>query len=332
MILKKLRQPGPDVVALIFIIAILSWLSAFIWPQPPSVAAYDENPLPLFRLLTAVAGFSPLSGVIAAFLMMLVVSVLMVNFNTDVFFIGERQFFPAIIYILIIGLMPDQHFLNPVLPSAIFLIPAIQRVMMAYKLQWTPFPFFDAGLLIGAGSLFYAGLIWFGLLLFVGIIILRTWGIREFIVSLAGLATPVFIFTGFYYVAGNDMDQLMVSVKHNLFLRSSTPGPDIFSKAGLAVAAFITLICLVHLLYALNSKKVKSRKTFVLLIWIFLISAGMIMLLKSVSFEIIWLAAIPMSYFVSHYFVFARNRKIPEIMLITLLLMVMVIQSLKFFP
>ena len=128
------------------------------------------------------------------------------------------------------------------------------------------------------------------------------------------------------------MDQLMVSIKHNLFLRSSTPGPDIFSKAGLAVAAFITLICLVHLVYALNSKKVKSRKTFVLLIWIFLISAGMIMLLKSVSFEIIWLAAIPMSYFVSHYFVFARNRKIPEIMLITLLLMVMVIQSLKFFP
>jgi len=56
------------------------------------------------------------------------------------------------------------------------------------------------------------------------------------------------------------------------------------------------------------------------------------MLLKSVSFEIIWLAAIPMSYFVSHYFVFARNKKIPEIMLITLLLMVMVIQSLKFFP
>jgi len=332
MIIRKLRQPGPDVVVLIFIIALVSWLAAFIWPQPPSVAGYHENPLPLFRFLTMIAGFSSLSGVIAAFLMMLLVSVLMVNFNTDVFFIGERQFFPALIYILIIGLVPEQHILNPVLPAAIFLIPAVQRIMMAYKLQWTPFPFFDAGLLIGTGSLFYAGLIWFGLLLFTGIVILRTWGIREFIVSLAGLATPLFIFTGFYYVAGNDMEQLMVSVKHNLFLRSSTLGPDIFSKAGLAVASFITLICLVHLLLALNSKKVKSRKTFVLLIWIFLISAGMVILFQAVSYEIIWLAAIPMSYFVSHYFVFARERRIPVIMLITLLSMVIIIQVLRFFP
>ena len=330
MILKKFRQPGPDVVALIFFIAIFSWAANFIWPQTPSIAGYDESPLPLFGLLTMVTGFSSLAGVIAAFLMMIVVSVLLVNFNTEVFFIGERQFFPALIYILIIGLMLGQHILNPVLPAAIFLIPAIQRIMMAYKLQWTPFPFFDAGLLIGTGSLFYAGLIWFGLLVFVGIIILRTWGIREFIVSLAGLATPLFIFSGFYYVAGNDMGELLVAVKHNLFLRSSDSGPDIFSKAGLAIAAFITLICLVHLLFALNSKKVKSRKTFVLLIWTFLISAVMTILFNSVSYEIIWLAAIPMSYFVSHYFVFARKRWVPDIMLVTLIMMVMVIQLLRF--
>ena len=67
MLLKKFRQTGPDVVILIVIIILLTWLGAFLHPQLPSDQGFDVKPMPLFNLLMSVTCFSPLFSVFVAF-------------------------------------------------------------------------------------------------------------------------------------------------------------------------------------------------------------------------------------------------------------------------
>ena len=330
MLVKRFRETGPGIILLIFIVILFTWTSAFLNPHQPSDFGFDIKPMPLYGLLLDIAGFNPLFSVIVAFIIAGLVSFLLVTFNTNVFFISERNFLPALIYILLTGIFPAQHILNPVLPAAVFLIFGVQRIMYSYRVQGTAFSFFDAGMLISAGSLFYASFIWLGLLLIVGIAILRTVNIKEIIISVLGLATPVFVLYGFFYVTGKDMNALWDAVTYNLFTKDADFSFSGLNIAVLILSGFVILISLVQLLSAINAKKIKSRKTFVLLFWTLLIIAAEYFIFKSVSVEIFWLAAIPPTYFLSHYFVFSRKKIVPEIMLSVLFILAAVLQIVNF--
>lgn len=313
MLLKFFRGTGPGEVFLIFLTALGVWVSAFINPHLSTSFNYDTNPMPLYGLLKQVIGENALFGVIFSFVLVLLMSFLIVNFNTSHFFINERTFLPASIYVLLSGLFPHYQLLNPVLPASVFLILAIRRIMDAYKKPGTAFNFFDALLLIGTGSLFYANLVWFALLAIIGIAILRTGNIKELIISLIGLITPALLTVGIYYALGENIFLLPDVLYYNLFAGT---GEYYFSGlviAGLVLLGLIVLISLVHLLSLLNNKKIKSRKTFTELIWALVISFVVYFALPSASVELIWLAGIPISYILAHYFIFKLKKLLPEI-------------------
>ncbi len=325
MFLRRFKGTGPDVIALIFIILILLWLGSILHPGKPSSLGFDVEPMPLFGLLSNIIGQNPLINVLVTFLLVLLIAFLLVNFNTSGFFISERTFLPALFYVLFSGLFPEQQRLNPALPAAIFLVFAIRKIMDSYKIQYTAFSFFDAALLISTGSLFYAPFIWFGLLLIIGIAILRTGNIKEIIISLLGLITPWFITFGFYYV-GNGTGSLLSAIKYNLYGESPDLSFSGIEIAVLIVLGIITLPSILFLFSVINNKKIKSRKTFRLLMWALLISAGIFFLVRPVSLEIFWLAGITVSYLMSHYFVFRNMRLIPEILFSLLFVLVATMQ------
>lgn len=329
MLLRKFRENGPDVLFLIFVLMVFTWMGAFLPPRMPSAEGFDNMPMPLFKVLLGITGFSPFISTFSAFLVMLLMAFLMVNFNTNVFFISERTFLPALIYVVITGMNPQYQLMNPVLPAAPFLILGIRRIMDSYKVQGTAYSFFDAGIFIATGSLFYAGMIWFGILLIVAIIVLRPFSMREIAISLAGFLTPLFIFTGFYYILGYDMDYLRSAVNYNLFGREAAASMPLLNIIVLLIAGAVILISVSHLLGALKEKRIKSRKTFMLLFWTFFISAGMFAVFKPVSLEIFWIASIPLTYFLCHYFVFSRKKKVTEVLFIMLLILVIFIQGVN---
>lgn len=326
MLRKKFRETGPDVVILIGITLLLTWTGAFLHPHLPADMGFDIKPMPLFGLLMSVTCFSPLFSVIVACLLVLIIALLLVNFNTSAFFISERNFLPALIYILLSCYIPLYQILNPVLPASLFLILGVRKIIESYKVQGTAFSLFDAGMLISIGSLFYASLIWFGLLLIIGIAILRTGSIKEVIISVLGLAAPLFIVYGFFYVTGKDMNSMLSAVSYNLLAKDGSSIIQVLTLVVLIVSGVIVLISLAQLLSAINSKKIKSRKTFILLLWTFIIIAGVTLLSDPVSVEIYWLAVIPPSYFLTHYFVFSRSRLLPEIMLAVLFALAAMVQ------
>jgi hypothetical protein len=326
MFLKVFRGIGPGVVFLIFLTASAAWANAFINPHLGTSFLYDNNPMPLYDILKGLIGDSAITGVIISFILVLLMSFLLVNFNTVTFFINERTFLPAVIYVLFVGLFPYYQVLNPVLPASVLLMLAIRRIMDAYRKNGIAYNFFDASILISIGSLFYANLIWFGLLVIIGIAILRTGNFRELILAILGFCTPVILITGIYYTLGKDITSLLSCTRYNLF---SDSGMYFFSRltiTGLVIIGLCSVFSIFYLLTALGGKNIKSRKTFTLLLWTVIIALSVYFILPSASVELIYLLAIPLSYFLSNYLIFSKKKIIQEIVFTAILIITAVFQ------
>ena len=328
MILRFFKSTGPGTISLIIVTLIVFWAGAFLNPQLPVTFNYETIPMPLYGFLKLLTGNNQLAGVFFSFSIVSLMAFLLVNFNTTVFFINERTFFPALIYILISGLFPQYQLLNPVLPASVFLLMAIRRIMDGYLKPGTAYSFFDAAILISTGSLFYANLIWFGLLVIIGIATLRTANLKEIGISILGLLTPYLLAFGIYYVIGKDIAALLSLFGSNLLDKTADYQLSGLTIAALIFSGIIILVSIAFLFKRMNAKKIKSRKTFSLLIWVFLITLGTYFVLPSVSVEIVWIISIPVCYFLAHYFVFVKKKLFPEIFLAGLYVLILLIQIL----
>jgi hypothetical protein len=331
MFLRIFKGTDPGVILLLILTLGLLWVGAFLNPQSAGSYIYETRPMPLYSLLKYLLGGTQMAATIFIFVLIPVVLFLISAFNTTVFFINERTFLPVILYLLLTAVFPVNQKLNPVLPAALFLLLALMRIMEAYRKQGIAYNFFDAGILISIGSLFYANLIWFGILLFSGIILLRTINFKEIALSLLGLLTPFILVTGLFYVMDKDMGMLLTDFTDNLFKDQSG---YIFDRLTVVILIFIALIILFSLGFLsnqLNAKKIKARKTYFLLFWVFGISLLLYFFLPSVSIEIMWLIAIPSCYFMAHYFVFVKKKLLPEIFFSGLFLLVLLTQIMNIF-
>jgi hypothetical protein len=331
MLLKLFKGIGPGVIFLIALTLGALWISAFLNPQMPAPAVYETSPMPLYGIFKQIAANSPLGGVVFSFLAVTVIIFLLVSFNTSVFFINERTFLPALFYILFSALFPQQQVMNPVIPASIFLMIALMQIMKAYRKQGTAFNFFDAGILISIGSMFYINILWFGLLLIIGIALLRTGNIKEIAISIVGLLTPYLLTAGLYYVLGKDIGAFLGDIYYNLFGKTTGYSFSRLTIIVLILTGIIILVSIAFLLMRMSSKKIKSRKTFYLLLWALFISLVLYLLLPSVSVEIIWITGIPASYFLAHYFVFVRGKIIPEVMFSGMFVLVILLQAFYIF-
>jgi hypothetical protein len=326
MFLKQFKGTGPGTIFLIIVTLVALWASAFINLRSRFSLYFDLDPMPLYGILSSVIGTNPFPGILFSLVLVGFMGFQMVNLNTTLFFINERTFIPALIYILLSGLFPQYQLLNPAVFGALFLLLAFRRIMEAYRIPGTAYNFFDAGILIGIGSLFYANLVWLAVIIIIGIGLLRTLNLKEIGISVIGLITPYFITFGVYYISGRDLNDLVAIIKYNLFDKPTSYVFTGLTSATIIFTGLVTMLSIFYLVMSMNSKKIKSRKTFYLLLWIFFISIGEYLVLRTVSVEIVWIIAIPVSYFLSHYFVFSRKKLVPEILFGVLFILIALIQ------
>ncbi len=331
MLLKIFKGTGPGVILLIMLTLGALWTGAFLEPRAQSLALYEVKPMPFYGLLKDLIGGHQVAGLILSMVFISVMLFLLVNFNTSVFFINERTFLPASLYLLITSIFTELQNLNPVLPASICLMLALFRIMDSYRKAGNISNFFDAGILTGIGSLFYCNMLWFCILPVMGIVLLRTVSIREIVLSLLGLATPYILLFGVYYALDYDLGRLLSEISDNLF------GPMAgyrYTTLTIVVVVYFGLLLIISigfLLNQINSKKIKSRKTFNLLLSLLLISLGLYLLPGSGSVEIVWIAGIPASYLLTNYFIFSRKKVISGIVFSVSFLLVLLLQVLHIF-
>jgi hypothetical protein len=235
-----------------------------------------------------------------------------------------------LIFILITALLPQYQALNPALPASLFMVFAIKRILDSYQKD-VAYSLFDAGLLIGTGSLFYANLIWFGALVFVGIAIFRNINnVKEIAISIFGLITPYIIMVGVYYVLGYNLSELLFLINNNIFLEAESLGFSKFALIALIFISALITLSLRQILMAQSTAKIKTRKAFLLLIWTFAIALSAYFIIPAVSYEIIWLLGIPLSYFITNYLISSQSEILSEVIFILFFLIVVMMQVLSF--
>jgi hypothetical protein len=127
-------------------------------------------------------------------------------------------------------------------------------------------------------------------------------------------------------VIGKNVGDLMKALGENLFSRPTYYPFPVLTIVALVFCGILIFISLIKLFQQMNTKKIKSRKTFSLMIWTFIISLIVYFALPSASIEIVWLTSIPVSYFLTHYFVFVKKKLLPEILFTLLFVFILLIQ------
>jgi hypothetical protein len=311
--IRFFRGSGIGPVIVFALITLGLWIEYFI--EPPQIARLTSiEPMPLWGVLTEVLSATPLLAEMVSLILVLIVAVIMVRFNTSIFFIPRRTIFPALMYILLFAVFPGEMVLNPALPAAILIMAGIWRIIKAYRAGGMAFNFFDAALLISAGGMFYAGSLWFIILVLIGALILRSPNMRELTVAVAGAILPWLVLYAVWYLTGRSINDLTEIIRHNLFDETL----HIYLSRTMIVLLVVTGIIFISALFSvvreMNTMKIRSRKTFELLFWMIIVCVICYIFVPAVSAEMNAIAAIPAAFIMSGYFTFTRRTATVEIL------------------
>lgn len=311
--IRFFRGSGAGPVSVMILAALALWAEYFISPPQLPVAS-DSIPMPLWGLLSGPLYASPLLSVILSFLFVLAVVIVMVRFNTSIFFIPRRSFLPGLIYLMLFSVFHSEMVLNTALPASLLILAGIWRMISSYRVNGMTFNFFDAALLISSAGLIYAGSVWFILLVFIGALVLRSPDARELTLAFIGALLPWVLMYAVWYITGGDPGDLTEIIRHNLFDRA----PSVYWSRTLIILLITLgisfLASLIYLARELPTYKIRSRKTFELFIWTLVISAAAFIIVPSVSAEIMAVASLPIAFILANHLAFTRRTVVAEIL------------------
>lgn len=321
--IRFFRGSGIAPVTLLMLVSLALWIEHFI--SPPLLADITGGaPMPLWGVTAGALSAMPLLAVVLSYALMLVVALVMVRFNIAIFFIPRRTYLPALLYIILYSLFPGEMVLNPALPAALLVMIGLWRMISAYRVNGLASNFFDAALLISAGSMFYAGAVWFVLLVFIGALILRSPDIREITFALAGALLPWLLLYAVWYVTGGSVADLTETVRHNLFDERLSVYISRTMVILLAATGLNFLPAIVSLAGEMPTQKIRSRKTFEMLLWMTFICLVAYIFLPSVSVEMNAVTAIPVAFIIARYLTFTRNIVSAEVLFWLMAIMIVV--------
>ncbi len=121
---------------------------------------------------------------------------LMVNWLVDEFrLMSDRNWFPGLFYVLVTSILPEFLFISAPLVAATFVPISLRKVFKSYKsMQATPLVF-DAALWMSVAALFYPPALMLLLAAYSGIMVMRSFQVREQLVFLVA-HSPLYFWCG----------------------------------------------------------------------------------------------------------------------------------------
>lgn len=325
MILRTLKSNSQVNLLLVPIIGILFWVKNLV--QPVSYNFFpgeNENVLflPVFNLLSN----SPLLQVFTSLVLVIVIALVMQLINTQFAFIRIRSKLIPLLYVIIIAGFTELHTLHPVHFAIPFLLFAIYSLFGTFEKPKPYSSIFNAGFFLGIGSLFYSNLIVLIPAFIIGIGLLSkdsNW--RGFIILFIGFLAPVLF--AFSYAALTEQTMGLLEIfKKNIFTSANQLQTNIPFYVLLSYLIILTIVGSVKIAQQYDSKKVSTRKYFLIFFILFICSMLGYVFIPGASEEILIVAAIPVTFLVSNFFVFMTKKYLAELLFILLLVVIIFMQ------
>ena len=243
---------------------------------------------------------------------------LILYLNTAYDFITLRTFLPSNIYVFIVCGFVFCQTLHPVYFGAVFLLLSSNQLFKAFKEKPDYTNAFNAGFLLGIGTLFYFPLLFYFPIILIGFMLWSTHREWRFpVLAFIGVSLPLFFAFTFYFMTDSTTlfyDIIIQNIiTHNLFE---------YNWPLKVYLGFLIIIILLGSLFAISneaSKTATERKFFYIFFLIFLFSFLLLILVPAVSVEIFIILAIPVAILLSSYLINIRSFLLGDILMAALI-------------
>ena len=293
MFLKHLINPKPSIILLFF-------LFSFVFAIFPLI----ESDLSIvFEHIQLPSGFILFSAITIPFFLSTGIN----NLTYEKNIIRKDNLVIGFIFILI-----SCNFINTieVWVSAFLVLFLLNFLLESYQKD-TPFSqYYNASFILATLTFIYPNLIYLILLFIISGINYSNLNWRIIFTSLLGLVTPYFFYFVFVFVTDN---QFIIPEFFNFsqISFSSVQGVHLSKKIWLAILFIVVLFSFFELYMWLYKKSIKSRKSFMTIIWFFIIS---FLIAFYSGIEYFYFSLIPLAIIIGNYFVYTKNRKTANIL------------------
>jgi len=312
MILKLFKSNHPFVIFLIPLIGLAFWFPSLL-SVSSNVSQVNAADYPfLYQWIYRLISPYPILFNIIGLIMIILQSYILIRMNFKFIFSEQKTYLSSVLFVMLSSALVRYQTLHPALIANFFLLFAIDRAFLFEKNTNQFKRYFESGIFIGLGSLFYPSLVYYLITIWLTLFILRTFNWREWMSSLVGLITPwVFYFiilllnnSHFYPIS----DYLEFYTNNTLYLTVSLP-----AIIATITIAFILVIALLSGMGNVTNKKISTRKYFNLFFLFLLNCIGVTLLSPSVGFETIVILAVPASMLLGAFLMDLKSKWVGEL-------------------
>lgn len=289
------RQKTPTNVLVLLVYALVLKFPLFLHPVAPTLHPEDNY---LYRLilrgLDSVFGHSAIVYSILTFIILYIQAILFNRICNYDKLLPKPNFLPGMSYILITSLLPDWgHFSAPLLINSI-MIWVFYRMIELYNSHRPLSSIFGIGIWTGIVSLLYIPAMAFLLLVLFGLITMRPFRIKEWLVGLLGFTFPYyFLFLVLYLTSHWDWKSV---VPHIVFTLPARP-TYVWTILGMFWLVLLFIVGGYFVQKNLNKVLIQIRKSWSLLLLYLVVAMVIILINRADSYENWIVMAVPFAAF-----------------------------------
>ncbi len=320
MLLSYIRSNKASYILVIIFTGILLWTQTFLSNKIAGFS-FDNQVMPLFYFINYYLESYPILHNLLGLLTVFVISFMIMRLNEKHIIIETRSHLISLLIIMLISSVQPLTRLHPGIFAALFLIIVFDKIFDAYKNDSQFSNYFDAGFLISISSLFYFNTIFLMLALWICMLFLNAFSIRNLVLSFLGLLAPYFLtWTYFYY--NNDVAWFISAIENNFLNNADYNFLHLGNYILFAFLGVLIVFANFKVINSLRTSKISTRK-FLRTIFIFLIFILSIeIFIPSTSLETLPLLAIPISFFLSYFFLNIKNNWFGQMLVVIFIVLI----------
>ena len=200
---------------IIFLIAAGIWIPSILSPE----IIIDDgivNSMPLYRFFSKFLEERVILSRFLTFGLLLFEAFLLVRINAKFVLVQQRTFLPALFFIIGTGYSPVLMQWDPFLPASIFVILVLEIIFRSYKEDPNSYRYFEAGIILGLGSLFYAPLLFMLVFIWIACLVQRPFFWREYLYPLLGFMIPYVFILGYLFLTDKSLSDFYQRISTNI--------------------------------------------------------------------------------------------------------------------
>lgn len=325
MLFNLYKSNSPAMHVLTVLIAVVLWLPIFGNPQwMPSIsegsAFYNEYICSLFANVWGTQ--------LVAFALMLIEAFLLLRIDLKFIIVENKTILPPLFFVLTVSSLAPNYNLLPVMLANLFFMFAMMRILDSERMYGMSKPYFESGLLIGIGSLFYPPLVATMFFVFATQFVIRFFNMREFLASILGYITP-FAFYLFGMFMTDQPTVFFERMSQVSLTQAFTINLNIVQYSAIGFSVLVIILALFTMSQCIRMYKVTTRKYFSLFFWLTLLSVATFFVIPCSGLTLLVFAAISLSFIASLYFMEIRHNAIAEILFLLIIVSAFLIVYFK---